>query len=110
MRIIRQKDKYKVESHEKGTFYIVDLKANICSCPHFLYRLKRQGADCKHLQAVKARLTKGTATDFDAIISYVKDSVFVDSMELIEKFGEEAVNTLIEHGELIEEHGKIRLM
>jgi hypothetical protein len=101
---------YEVESKSSGKFWKVDLSKNLCNCPHFLFRLRKFGGECKHIKAVKELVTKGNADKFDEIKSYVTEHVFVDSIEIIEKFGEDIVNEMIAHGELIEEHGKIRLL
>lgn len=44
------------------------------------------------------------------IIQYVKEKGEVDSIELLEKFGEERINMLINEGFLIEEHGRIKVV
>jgi predicted nucleic acid-binding Zn finger protein len=101
---------YKIESHSKGKFWTVDLSKNTCNCPHFMYRLKKSGEDCKHLASVKQMIIQSKAQGYDEIIAYVEENVFVDSVSLLERFGEEKVNALIQMGDLIEEHGKIRLL
>src|SRR3989338_10370056 len=55
MPTIKKKDNsiYEVESHTKGEFYTVDIDAKTCSCPHYQFRLKRFGGECKHLAAVR---------------------------------------------------------
>ena len=55
---------YEVESHNKGEFYSVDITAKTCTCPHYQFRLKRFGGECKHLAAVR---------DFIAVNSEVKE-------------------------------------
>jgi hypothetical protein len=47
---------------------------------------------------------------YEAITSYVRVRGSVDSIDLIEKFGEEPVNDLIRLGELTEENGIIRIL
>jgi len=37
--------------------YVVSLKPDgtyECSCPHFIYRLRKRGGECKHIEKVKA--------------------------------------------------------
>ena len=92
------------------SFYSIDLFKNTCTCPHFMHRMKKLGGDCKHLKAVKETVTDAPSEDFDEIISFIKGNVFVDSIELIEKYGEKKINELIKNGELIEEHGKVRIL
>ena len=66
MPAINKKDAsiYEVESHTKGTFYTVDIDAKTCTCPHYQFRLKRFGGECKHVVAVR---------DFIAATSEVKE-------------------------------------
>jgi len=106
MNIQKEGDLWLMESSEGGKFYEIDLKKNKCSCPQFKYRLKGKG-ECKHIRAVKDCVTNGKC-DYDMIVEYVRKNVFVDSVELIEKFGD-VVDELVRQGELIEEDGKIRL-
>ena len=110
MGIFKDGQIYKVESSKPGRFYEVNLQNRVCTCPHFVHRLQKARGECKHIQAVKKFVTGGKPFKYDELIKYVEDNVFVDSTELIEKFGEEVVNELIEKAELIEEQGKIRLL
>ncbi len=111
MKIIRkERGMYKVESHTPGKFWTVDLAKCTCSCPHYLYRLRKTKGECKHIKAVKEHVTGKEASRYDDIISYVRDNVFVDSIGLIEKFGQETIDMMINNGELLEEHGKVRLL
>lgn len=112
MRILKQKDgTFKVESSsEKGKFYIVDLDKQTCTCPHFRLRMQRIHGLCKHIQAVKDKLEKRDVESYGRIIDYVQKKGEVDSLELIKKFGEEAVDDLLSRGELIEKEGKITIL
>jgi hypothetical protein len=110
MNIKRDNERYLVEGTKPGTFYSVDLYNNTCTCPHYVHRMKRIKGDCKHLKAVKESVSSSTPDEYDEIVKLIKENVFVDSIELIDKFGEERINELIKNGELIEEHGKIRLL
>jgi len=71
--------------------------------------MRRTGKDCKHIRAVK-EFAAGTVKAFDDITGFVKEQVFVDLADIVKKFGEEPVNKLIQHGELKEEHDKVRLL
>src|SRR3989338_4011669 len=66
MPAINKKDAsiYEVESHTKGNFYTVDIDAKTCTCPHYQFRMKRFGGECKHIVAVR---------DFIAANSEVKE-------------------------------------
>ena len=115
MKITKLKDgKFKVESHVKGKFYSVNIEQPFCSCPHFIFRMVKVHGECKHIKAVKEKYakkpTKADKKKQDKVMDYVKEKKEVDSIQLIEKFGEEKVNELIEKGELIEDKGKIRLL
>lgn len=123
MKIKPMKDSsYNVESeHKKGIFYKVYPSQPFCDCPQFMYReLKLQG-ECKHIKAVrdyinkkkikvKEKIGKIGNGNTAAIISYVRDKKEVDSVGLIEKFGEDKVNELLKKADLIEFKGKIRLL
>ena len=90
MRILKQKNgNYKVESaSRKGKFYVVDLKEQSCTCPHFILRMKRIHGMCKHIEAVKDKAESRDSESYGRIIDYVQQKKEVDSLELIKKFGE----------------------
>ncbi len=112
MEILEQKDgTYKIESaSRKGKFYVVDLSKGECSCPHFILRMKRVHGMCKHLEAVKDKFESRDSEAYSKIVEHVKENKEVDSLELIKKFGEEAVDDLLSRGELIEREGKVRVL
>lgn len=118
MKIIKLKDGFKVESHTKGKFYKVNLDGPSCTCPHFLFRMKAIGGECKHIKAVREKYGKVKTKQislkdekkFNKIIDFVRKQKEIDSLELIKKFGEDKVSTLIARGDLIEGHGKIRVL
>jgi len=112
MKILKQIDgTYKVESSSrKGKFYVVDLKEQTCTCPHFVLRMRRIHGLCKHIQAVKDSFEERDIKSYAEIIGYVKKKKEVDSLELIKKFNEEAVDDLLSRGELIEKEGRIRVL
>lgn len=111
MKILKQKNgTFKVESHVKGKFYIVDPRKGICTCPHYRFRMAKIHGLCKHLQAVKDKAQKRDVKSYGKIIGYVQKKKEVDSLELIKKFGEDAVDDLLSRGELIEKEGRIRVL
>ena len=112
MRVLKQKDgTYKVESSSrKGKFYIVDLNNGTCTCPHYILRLRKVHGFCKHMEAVKDKVEERDSESYSKIIDYVKDKKQVESIELIKKFSEEAVDDLLSRGELIEREGKVRIL
>lgn len=120
MKITKLKDgKFKVESHEKGRFYTVNIEQPFCSCPNFIFRMVKTHGECKHIITVKEKYGSSTSESPEKpvldkkdakIIEYVAKKAAVDSIELIEKFGEEKINELIEKGELIEDKGRIKIL
>ncbi len=112
MNILKQKNgAFKVESSSrKGKFYVVDLREQTCTCPHFILRMKRIHGLCKHIQAVKDKFEERDIKSYAEIVGYVKKRKEVDSLELIKRFNEEAVDDLLSRGELIEKEGKIRIL
>jgi len=76
----------------------------------------KKGA-CKHIKAVREMLEKKKQKTLkkdekkaETIVDFIEKKGEADSIELIERFGEETVNTMIRDGELIEEAGKIKLL
>lgn len=112
MGILKQKDgTYTVESSSrKGKFYVVDLDKGTCTCPHFRLRMARIHGLCKHMEAVKDENEGRDIKSYGKIIDYIQEKGEVDSLELIKKFGEDAVDDLLSRGELIEKEGKIRIL
>ena len=51
---------YEVESSTPGKFYKVDISKPFCGCAHFRFRMMKVGGLCKHLEAVKEKLSKKT--------------------------------------------------
>ncbi|MBU0461264.1 MAG: hypothetical protein KJ574_01620 [Nanoarchaeota archaeon] len=100
-----------VESeHTPGKFYSVDPRKPFCGCADFRFReIKRHGV-FKHIEAVRESRSKSQKPKHDKILAYVRQHSPVDSVELIDKFGEEAVNELIRKGEIIEKKGVIKLL
>ena len=102
----KEKGVYQIESKSsKGKFYDVNILNRTCTCPGFRFR-----RSCRHIQEVINQAYNQKSDVFDEIISYVKSHLEVDAITLIEKFGEDNVNELINRGEIIEERGKIKLL
>lgn len=112
MKVLKQRDgTYKIESSSrKGKFYIVDLGKGTCTCPHFALRLRRVRGMCKHMEAVEGKAERRDFKSYGKIIDYVRKKGRVESLELIKRFGEEAVDDLIRRGELVEKEGVIRVL
>lgn len=102
---------YRVEStSRKGQFYEVDLNKPSCSCPAFRFQAMRKGGVCKHVDAVQRHAAAEHKDVHAEVIAFLKTEGETDSITLIERFGEEAVNALLQQGQLTEERGKIRLL
>jgi len=112
MKVLKQRNgAYKVESSSrKGKFYIVDLSKGTCTCPHYVLRLKRVHGFCKHMEAVKDKFEERDSESYAKIIEYVNKKGEVESLELIKKFSEDAIDDLLSKGELIEKEGRIRVL
>ena len=93
---------YMVKSSKPGKYW-----KRTCNCPHFVFRLRKTGEVCKHIHAVEKMLHNESKDDFEKAIMFVKKKGKIDSVQLIEKFGEGLVNELIDRGELLEKNGKI---
>lgn len=111
-------DKYKVESeHRKGVFYTVEPDKPFCSCPAFLYRMRPLGQVCKHIDAVRAvvnkqleQVSKKKTAKHQHILDFVKENGPINSVKLLEMFGEDEVNEMLHEGFLIERNGRISLL
>lgn len=109
-------NKFKVESSTKGKFYTVDLTAPGCTCAHFMFRLRGAGGKCKHILAVeegygikkKRKNQQKSLLAYSRIIDEVRKKGEIETVVLMEKYGVDEVQDLIEKGELIEKQGKAR--
>lgn len=120
MKLIQDKkdsDKFKVESSSrKGHYYHVNIAQPFCDCPAFIITEMKRRGECKHIKAAKqyalshASQAAEREDNSDKIISFVREKGEIDSIELINKFGEENINELIKAGELFEKHGRIKLL
>ena len=106
------KDKFEVESSKPGKFYKVDNSTPFCECAHFKFRMLKIGGVCKHIKAIRELIQKEREEtgDNNKLLDYLKQNQETDIIEVIEKFGEEEVNALLESGQAIEYRGKIKLM
>jgi hypothetical protein len=125
---------YKMESNTKGEFYDINIISKSCTCPHYRFRMAKQEGECKHIIAVKEYIIeKSSVSQYKSnygrkekttkkktqkkrhditldILKEVEDATNINSIELIEKYGELIINDLIEKGYLIEQNNKIKLM
>ena len=117
MKILKLKNSFKAESYTGGKFYEVDLNEPSCACPHFIIRMKRIGGECKHIAAVREKYSKvkkqaslNDEKKFNDVIDFVRKQKEADSLLLIKKFGEDKISALTARGDLIEEHGRIKVL
>ncbi len=110
-------NKFKVESSTQGKFYTVDLTAPSCTCAHFTFRLRGAGGKCKHIIAVEEKYGSGKKkTSQKSLIAYskilgeVKKKGGIETVVLMEKYGEGEVQELINNGDLIEKQGKLSVL
>lgn len=112
MKITQKGGIFKVKGSAPGAYYDVDLRKGTCTCPHYRIRLARIGAMCKHLIAVQEKHASKLVTkkDKEQILGKVRKETSYDIIWLMEEFSEEAVNALLDSGELIEDKGQVRIM
>ena len=122
MKIKKLKDsKFKAESSTKGKFYTVDMSAPSCTCAHFMFRLRSTGGKCKHIIAVEKEYKSGkkkktkksqqkSLLAYSKILNELKKKGEIETVELMEKYGDDEVQELIDNGEVIEKGGKLRVM
>jgi len=109
-------NKFNVESSAKGKFYKVDLTAPSCTCAHFMFRLRNTGEKCKHIAAVEEKHSRKKKTCQKSILAYsrildeARKKGEIETVVLMEKYGEPEVQELINSGDLIESNGKVRIM
>lgn len=113
MPIRKSGDQYEIESlSHPGTFYKVNPDKPFCTCPDFRFHHLKMGGVCKHITAVQEHAGKhGKKGKSDAdILAFVEKAGEVDAIKLIKKFGDAAVDALINRGELIEQDGKVKVL
>jgi len=125
---------YRVESHEKGKFYDVNITSKSCTCPHYRFRMARERGECKHITSVKEfiiagielkpykrkysakkgkRGAKPSGKKHDITLDILKEVELrkeIESAELIERYGELIITDLLDKGYIIESNGKMMLM
>ena len=76
VRKLEEENLYEVESQKHpGQYYVVDLIANSCTCPHYRYR----GVQCKHIKEaqdallVEKHIVTETCNTFQAQAPVLKD-------------------------------------
>lgn len=99
---------FRVESSDGKKYYNVDAAKPSCECPAFIFRKM----ECKHIEAVRRLLETESEREKieDEIRGFVSGPGEVDSVQLIERFGEDKINEMLRLGELIERKGKVRVL
>ncbi|MBW2968093.1 SWIM zinc finger family protein [Candidatus Woesearchaeota archaeon] len=120
MNVKKNKDgTFDVESGSKpGKFYHVDIKKPWCDCPAYKFRYLKSKSMCKHMKAVKEwqeinereKKLEEEKTIEMMVEHLVEAGGEVDSVKLIELYGEEMVDRLIKSGEAVEQGGKIIIL
>ena len=79
--------------------------------PSVLYKtdVKKRKQDLKKKRQATAKKDK-LESKYQTIIDYVRVRGSVDSITLIEKFGEDIVDDMLRLGELLEENGQIKIL
>lgn len=121
-------NKYLVESSsKKGKFYEVDIKKPFCNCPDFMFRELKIHGECKHLKAVRTYISDNISgcgkkskgikkrqgrkgRDLEKSLLQELSKGPVDSIKLINRYGEEIVDELKRRGEIIEKGGEVRIL
>jgi uncharacterized Zn finger protein len=119
MNIKKTNEGYEAESSSsKGKWYKVDPSKPWCDCPGYKFRAMKTKGVCKHIEAVREFIAKNEQKTVkkeqkknDDMMSFIdKQGGEADSLEIIGKFGEEKVDSMIKRGELIERSGKITIL
>ena len=109
MKIKKEGNVYKIESSsKKGKFYTVDPAKPSCDCAQFIFRARKAGGVCKHITAVRETL-KPDEKKLEKMLEEIKEGNN-DSIDLIAKYGEAAINELKLEGEVFEKAGKLYLL
>jgi hypothetical protein len=119
MNIKKTADGYEVESSsKKGKWYSVDPKKPWCDCPAYKFRYMKSKTACKHIKAVREYVERTQQKDLasaqketDDVLGFIEEKGgAVDSVELIDAFGEDTVESLLSQGEIMEKAGKITIL
>lgn len=109
MGVKKEGNLYLVESSsKKGSYYKVDPGKPMCTCAHFIFRMKNMGGECKHIRQVRKMLVPDK-TKLKQIISDIWEGNN-DCVELVERYGEDAVNYLKNKGDVFEKSGKLHVL
>ena len=101
---------YQVESESiRDYWYRIDIQEMNCNCSDFKWKGRRfPGYKCKHIQQV---LNVTNSLDGTNIIKYMEGKGgVVDTIELMEKFGDKALDLTVIRGEILEQGGYCMLL
>ena len=100
---IRQ-DVFEVTSKNSGSKYVVDIKSQTCTCPHFRFRLDGTGKQCKHLIEACTYIQEINIDNsllFKNVEQYIRDRYNnADWNEVALKFGDDAIDEMLRLGML----------
>jgi len=102
----------------KGVYYNANLAEKTCSCPQFVFRGGKYGRECKHLAYLEENFRvaeektpeKPGRSKRLQVIKYLKEKGSEELIFLMEKFGDDIINSMLAENIIIEEHGKVRLL
>ena len=104
---------YLVPSSGGGKMYKVDPDVPSCTCAHYLFRLRSSGGECKHIKAVKEEIAAGKPELKDDVRQKVMDDIrsgMDDTVELIEKYGEDVLGQMESDGDIFEAKGRMKVL
>jgi len=119
MNIKKDGEEYAVESSSrKGKWYKVDPDKPWCDCPAYKFKYLKSKQLCKHIKSVREYIEKKEQKTLvkeqentDEILAFIEaKGGEIDSVDLMEIFGDDKVERLIKLGEIIEQKGKIKIL
>jgi len=109
-----EEDVYEIQSHSnESIWYRINVKNSACSCPHWKFRLAKMGGQCKHYKDLMEYfddIKDNRQGVFDEIMDIIRETPFSESFSIIEKYGDEVIDEMIQLGMLIESRGKLRVL
>ena len=101
-------NEYEIESDvTEGIFYRVNIKNKTCTCPSFMYLCRREGIICKHIEKILNMVDSYTGNIVKTVKQHPEG---IEAVHLVEIFGNGVIDRMLFRGELIEQHGKIKVL
>ena len=86
---------------ESDTGHTYKVTSSSCTCPQFLFRVKKSGGSCKHMDFVNGLISKDA--NYDEIIKFIRFHGRTAVDDLQKEFGLEIINKL----QALEKRGEI---